>query len=221
MCKRFKHSCANESHLFISFLFKAFSIGGNERLQTHFHVLSLSNKKPNQNKTTDLSSVSKLVLRKQDSFQLANCFRANFNCTTDVKVALPHTRILTHVKNTLILTVLPWLNGPLVTGWSLYVAQYLEGDQYQWKHSSQSIYQLLGSRGSRLLCYCSVVAPVFGTSSAAYCSIMRSVQSRPYIAFTYKHHSTHISLSTKKPQHPPQHRPEDYGHMGPCLSGTA
>lgn len=45
MCKRLKHSCANESHLFISSLFKAFSIGGNERLQTHFHVLSLSNKK--------------------------------------------------------------------------------------------------------------------------------------------------------------------------------
>lgn len=99
MCKRLKHSCANESHLFASFPFKALSIGGNERLQTHFHVLSLNNKR---NETTDSSSsVRKLGLRKQASIQLTSCFRDNFNGTTAMKVLLPHTRTDIHIQNAL------------------------------------------------------------------------------------------------------------------------
>lgn len=37
-CKRWKHSCANESHLLLPLPFKALAMGGNERVQTHFHV---------------------------------------------------------------------------------------------------------------------------------------------------------------------------------------
>lgn len=80
---------------------------------------------------------------------------------------------------------------------SLYVALYLEGGQSQQNHNSQSISQLLASRGSRLL----LLLQCCGTSPWDFITNIiwhrRYVQSSLYIASIFKHHSTYIKPTTQ------------------------
>lgn len=183
MCKRLKHSCANESHLFIPFLFKAFSIGGNERLQTHFHVLSFSNKKiktqihhlQSANLYWENKPYSSLPVASGRTL-IAHWCESSF---------VPHQDSYPHQKcpHFNYVTMSEW--PPLVTDWSLYFAQYLEGDLNQGINRNIAASSPLNSasRNNGLFRYCSVVAPVFSTLSPVYCGIRRSVQSSPHTTY--------------------------------------